>query len=123
MGLALHRFYGGREGPVKGWLVWLALLVVFYLMLTGGSLLMPIEVYNIPQITLAITAAFACFFLVIGGLRWLRGFPEKIENVGWRGWTLLALGAIVTHPLLDCFTAYGTPFPYPHLTIPTIPLV
>jgi inner membrane protein len=90
--------------------VWPALLVVFYLMLTGGSLLMPIEVYNIPQITLAITAAFACFFLVIGGLRWLRGFPEKIENVGWRGWTLLALGAIVTHPLLDCFTAYGTQF-------------
>jgi len=110
VGLALHRFYGGREGPVKGWLVSPALLVVFYLMLTGGSLLTPIEVYDIPQITLAITAAFACFFLVVGGLRWLRGFPEKIENVGWRGWTLLALGAIVTHPLLDCFTAYGTQF-------------
>lgn len=108
VGLALHRFYGGREGPIRGWLVWPALLVVFYLMLTGGSLLMPIEVYKIPQITLAITAAFACFFLVVGGLRWLRGFPHKVENVGWRGWSLLAFGAIVTHPLLDCFTAYGT---------------
>ena len=108
VGLALHRFYGGREGPVKGWLVWPALLTVFYLLLTGGSYLMPIEVYNIPQITLAITAAFACFFLVIGGLRWLRGFPTKMDNTGWRGWTMLAFGAIVTHPLLDCFTAYGT---------------
>ncbi len=108
VGLALHRFYGGREGPVKGWVVWPALLIVFYLLLTGGSYLMPIEVYNIPQITLAITVAFACFFLVIGGLRWLRGFPAKIKNVGWKGWSLLAFGAIVTHPLLDCFTAYGT---------------
>jgi inner membrane protein len=110
VGLALHRFYGGREGPVKGWQVWPVLMAVFYLMLTGGSLLMPIEVYNIPTITLAITIAFASFFLVIGGLRWLRGFPDKIQNVGWRGWSLLAFGAIVTHPLLDCFTAYGTQF-------------
>ena len=108
VGLALHRFYGGREGPVKGRLVWPALLVVFYLLLTGGSYLMPIEVYNIPQITLAITVAFASFFLVIGGLRWWRGFPTKIANTSWRGWSLLAFGAIVTHPLLDCFTAYGT---------------
>ena len=108
VGLALHRFYGGREGPVKGWLVWPVLLTVFYLLLTGGSYLMPIEVYNIPKITLAITAAFAAFFVVIGGLRWLRGFPAKVENAGWRGWTMLAFGAIVTHPLLDCFTAYGT---------------
>ena len=113
VGLALHRFYGGREGPVAGKLVWPVLLIAFYLLLTGGSYLMPIEVYKVPQITLVITAAFAAFFLVVGGLRWLRGFPRKTENAGWRGWTLLAFGAIVTHPLLDCFTAYGTQFLQP----------
>ena len=26
----------------------------------------------------------------------------------WRGWLLLAFLALVTHPLLDCFTVYGT---------------
>lgn len=108
VGLALHRFYGGKEGPISGWAVWPALLLSFYLLLTTGSYLMPIEVYDIPQITLAISGAFALFFVVIGGLRWLRGFPTETNNAGWRGWTGLAFGAIVTHPLLDCFTAYGT---------------
>jgi inner membrane protein len=108
VGLALHRFYGGKDGPLGRWLVWPVLMAVFYLMLTGGSYLMPIEVYEIPKITAAITVAFALFFVVIGGLRWLRGFPKKMENASWWGWTLLAFGAIVTHPVLDCFTAYGT---------------
>jgi inner membrane protein len=108
VGLALHRFYGGKKGPVRGAIIWPALLIAFYLILTGGSYLMPIEVYKIPQITLAITLAFALFFVVVGGLRWLRGFPAKVENASWWGWTLLAFGAIVTHPILDCFTAYGT---------------
>ncbi|MFT5997666.1 MAG: membrane-bound metal-dependent hydrolase YbcI (DUF457 family) [Neolewinella sp.] len=108
VGLALHRFYGGKDGPLGRWLVWPVLMAVFYLMLTGGSYLMPIEVYEIPKITAAITVAFALFFVVIGGLRWLRGFPKKMENANWWGWTLLAFGAIVTHPILDCFTAYGT---------------
>jgi len=108
VGLALHRFYGGKDGPLKSALVWPVLLAVFYLILTTGSYLMPIEVYKIPKITAVISVAFASFFLVIGGLRWLRGFPKKMENAGWWGWTLLAFGAIVTHPILDCFTAYGT---------------
>jgi inner membrane protein len=108
VGLALHRFYGGKEGPIVGWAMWPVLLILFWSVLTMGSYLMPIEVYNIPKITLAVTGAFALFFVVLGGLRWLRGFPTKLENTGWWGWTLLALGAIVTHPILDCFTAYGT---------------
>jgi inner membrane protein len=108
VGLALHRFYGGKEGPIVGWAMWPVLLILFWSVLTMGSYLMPIEVYNIPKITLAVTGAFALFFVVLGGLRWLRGFPKKLENTGWWGWTLLALGAIVTHPILDCFTAYGT---------------
>jgi len=108
VGLALHRVYGGKDGPLRSRVVWPVLLTVFYLLLTGGSYLMPIEVYEIPKITAAISVAFALFFVVIGGFRWLRGYPNKMENATWRGWTLLAFGAIVTHPILDCFTAYGT---------------
>jgi len=108
VGLAIHRFYGGREGPLKNGWIWPVLILVFFGILLVGSYLMPIEIYHIPQIVTAITIVFASIFLGIGGIRWLRGFPDKIENAGWRGWTLLAFGAIVTHPLLDCFTAYGT---------------
>jgi len=108
VGLALHRLYGGREGPLKNVWTWPALALVFFVILLLGSYLMPIEVYEIPGITGLITAVFALSFVIVGGLRWLRGFPDKTENAGWRGWTLLAFLAIATHPILDCFTAYGT---------------
>lgn len=108
IGLAMHRLYGGREGPLKSQWVWPALLAEFFIVLLVGSYLMPIEVYNIPQIALVITLVFGSIFGMVGLVRWLRGFPAKIENAGWKGWTLLAFGAIVTHPILDCFTAYGT---------------
>ncbi|SER11712.1 metal-dependent hydrolase [Neolewinella agarilytica] len=108
VGLAIHRFYGGREGPIKSRWIWPALLLEFFVVLLVGSYLMPIEIYNIPQIVTVITLVFASIFLGVGGIRWLRGFPDKTPNTGWLGWTLLAFGAIVTHPLLDCFTAYGT---------------
>jgi len=110
VGLALHRLYGGREGPIKNHWVWPTLLLLFFIVLLVGSYLMPIEVYEIPKITALITLVFATSFLLVGGLRWLRGFPKKVENAGWRGWTLLAFLAIATHPILDCFTAYGTQF-------------
>ena len=113
VGLALHRFYGGREGPLAGRWVWPVLAVLFYGLLLGGSYLMPIEIYRIPQITGLITLVFALFFVGVGTLRWWRGFPAATPNASWRGWTALAFGAIVTHPLLDCFTAYGTQFLQP----------
>ena len=108
IGLALHRLYGGREGPLGGWVIWPALALAFYLLLTGGSLLMPIEIYRIPVITLLITVVFSGSFLIVGGIRWVRNFPDTARNTGWRGWSLLVFAAVVTHPLLDCFTAYGT---------------
>ena len=108
VGLAIHRLYGGREGPIGGVGLWLTLLAAFYGLLTAGSYLMPIEVYHIPLITLVISLAFAAFFVGVGGIRALRGNPTIQQNTGWRNWAILAFAAIVTHPLLDCFTAYGT---------------
>ncbi|MEM6772041.1 MAG: metal-dependent hydrolase, partial [Bacteroidota bacterium] len=113
VGLAIHRLYGGREGPLKSPWIWPILLLFFFLVLLVGSYLMPIEVYNIPQIALIITVVFGGIFGAVALVRWLRGLPKKIENTGWKSWTLLAFGAIVTHPLLDCFTAYGTQFYQP----------
>ncbi|MEM9525558.1 MAG: metal-dependent hydrolase, partial [Bacteroidota bacterium] len=110
VGLALHRLYGGREGPLKNGWIWPTLALIFFLVLMAGSYLMPIEVYEIPKITALITGVFALSFVIVGGLRGLRDFPKKTDNAGWWGWTLLAFLAIATHPILDCFTAYGTQF-------------
>jgi len=38
---------------------------------------------------------------------------QHIEEVSFKEWYLLFFGAIITHPLLDCFTSYGTLLFYP----------
>lgn len=38
---------------------------------------------------------------------------QHIEDVSYNEWYLLFFGAIITHPLLDCFTSYGTLLFYP----------
>ena len=108
VGLAIHRLYGGREGPLRNRWLWPILVLAFYALLTVGSYLMPVEIYSIPLIAGVITAVFAGIFLAVAGVRALRGYPDYTPNAGWQGWTLLAFGAVVTHPILDCFTAYGT---------------
>lgn len=113
VGLAIHRLYGGKDSPLPKGTTLPILLVAFYALLTTGSLLMPIEIYRVPVITLVITGVFASIFGAVGLLRWARGFPTIQQNVGWRGWSWLAFAAILTHPLLDCFTAYGTQFLQP----------
>lgn len=110
IGLAIHRLYGGREGPLAGAVLWPALLLYAWLLLWGGSYLMPVEVYRLPAITLLIVLVFSSSFAVAALLRWWRGRPPSPIVTSWRTWTLLAFGAVVTHPLLDCFTAYGTQF-------------
>ena len=33
---------------------------------------------------------------------------KRTSEASWKAWTLLAFLALITHPLLDCFTVYGT---------------
>jgi membrane-bound metal-dependent hydrolase YbcI (DUF457 family) len=110
IGLAIHRLYGGSawKDKVNNWVLFPLLILAFYAMLTLGSLLMPVEIKNIPAITAAVSSVFVGICLVVALFRWIRGSPKKTENADWRGWSLLFFWAIVTHPLLDCFTAYGT---------------
>lgn len=108
VGLAIHRLYGGKENDVHNGTFWPVAAFAFFGILVAGSMMMPIAINNIPQITGLITLVFGGIFAVVAGFRALRGYPAKVENAGWMGWSLLAFGAIVTHPILDCFTAYGT---------------
>ena len=110
IGWTVHRMYRPSNSP--RWPIYLGALVVFWLLLLIGSYLMPIEVYGIPNITALITLVFGGLCGLAGWWTWRKSssqaaIPVK-PTVG--EWTLLFFLAIVTHPLLDCFTAYGTQF-------------
>ena len=109
LGLVVHRLYGGRAGPRmrNGWL-YAAAFALFYLLLFIGSSLMPLPVYGIPAIAAVVSGVFALLCVPVGAFSRRNG-----PNASPRQWTLLFFLAIVTHPLLDCFTAYGTQFLQP----------
>ncbi|MGB3546660.1 MAG: metal-dependent hydrolase [Saprospiraceae bacterium] len=122
IGLLVHRLYAAGESrlavpltappppaALRGWPAAL-LFIPFFLLLLAGSYFMPIEVYEIPGITATITVVFAAIVGVIALRERLRKRPSANDNASWRQWSLLFFLAIVTHPLLDCFTAYGTQF-------------
>lgn len=111
LGVAVHRLYGGREGfsaKWPPWAEWLVLALAFFALLTIGSHLMPIEVLEIPKIAAIITGVVACILLFFGLRERWRKQASSHGNASLSGWIQLFFLAIVTHPLLDCFTAYGT---------------
>lgn len=54
---------------------------------------------------------FSVFFAPVFG--WLVSKIEKKSGVGWKGWSWLFFWALITHPILDGFTTWGTQFFWP----------
>lgn len=54
---------------------------------------------------------FSVLFAPIFG--WLVSKIEKKSGVGWKGWSWLFFWALITHPILDGFTTWGTQFFWP----------
>lgn len=110
LGWLVHRLYGGREGPLpqNRWVVYGASMAYLFLLIWIGSLSMPIEVYAPGAIAAAIVGVIAvavALFL----LRETRRPPETEKpNAGLLEWSGLFFAAIITHPLLDACTTYGT---------------
>ena len=52
--------------------------------------------------------AFAVLALATPLVAWAAVRIHPATRPHWRGWLLLAFLALVTHPILDCFTVYGT---------------
>lgn len=110
LGALTHRLYGGKDGPMPAsvpgslaasWLYFVTLIAV-------GSYLMPLDVYRIPQIALTVGSIIILFPLFFYGRERWRRRPTQHENPSWLEWTHLFFWSIVTHPLLDACTAYGT---------------
>ena len=137
--LAYHRAFTHSlpfavlAAPLLGWVVqrvyairkhtpryqYLLAILLFWLLLLGGSYLMPIAVYDLPAITATITVVFTAVGALASWLtlRRIANRHARIHvNPGMGAWTGMFFLAIVTHPLLDCFTAYGTQFFEPFTT-------
>ena len=118
IGLMVHRLYGGKAGgAIANFLLYPLALLGLWLILLFGSHLMPVTVYGIPLIVTLITGVFALFSGIIVLIHFWRGTISTGPNVGFSSWTLLFFLAIVTHPILDCFTAYGTQFLEPFTSV------
>lgn len=110
LGLLIHRLYQGREGPLKQSFfgTWLATFAFVFALLLGGSYLMPLDIANVPAISLIVTAVILAIPLLSLGSRALFKRPPLTDNPSWWAWTQLFFWAIITHPLLDACTTYGT---------------
>lgn len=119
MGLLVHRLYGGKEGkwPQNEKVSLFAGWAFFFLAVLIGSSLMPLEINNIGSIALVVSLAMIAFPLVIYLREKKRKTPSVNENPGWWLWTQLFFWAILTHPLLDACTTYGTQLFEPFSTI------
>ncbi|MBB4079136.1 inner membrane protein [Lewinella aquimaris] len=117
IGWTVHRLHADPPDK-RRWIHILGGVLAFWVLLTVGSYAMPIPVYGVPGIAAIVTAVFAGMCAIVGwwSLRVQRSRGRIHVKSGIhvnpkrRQWILLFFLAIVTHPLLDCFTAYGTQF-------------
>ncbi len=111
LGWLLHRM-DGHEGPFWSRTRWgdfgKAGLALFALV-GIGSLTMPIPWPEVLKIAAAVTVAIMGFPLLSSLRQSLNGKARPLEErPGFRLWSWFFFWSIVTHPLLDACTTYGT---------------
>ena len=62
--------------------------------------------------------SFAALALATPLVAWAATRVHPATRGHWRGWLLLVFLALVTHPILDCFTVYGTQVLLPFSDLP-----
>lgn len=109
LGWLVHRLYETELYRKKGYKTYVMVgSLVLYLLLATVVNLIPYLLNGSPNvITLLITLGLG--FLLTRRLikNYYQGELADI-NASWRDWGWLFFWAIFTHPLLDCFTNYGT---------------
>lgn len=94
--------------PLQWWksagLVWLAL----FLLIGVGSLPMPFSAADAGAIGFSVSTVIMVFPVIVFLIRRVRNRPVTGEPIRWQAWAWLFFWAIVTHPLLDTCTTYGT---------------
>jgi len=110
LGALVHRLYGGKEGPLTGGFAPAlgATALFFFATIALGSHLMPLQVHEDLAIAAVVTAAILFFPLMLHLRERFRRHPSSNGNVHWLSWAHLFFWSIITHPLLDACTTYGT---------------
>ncbi len=111
MGWLLHRMDGheGRFLSQTRWTDFGKVAAGLLALLALGSLAMPIPWWEVWKIASIVTVAILGFPILSSLRRALHGkaMPQH-ERPGFRLWTWFFFWSIVTHPLLDACTTYGT---------------
>ena len=66
----------------------------------------------------AYSHAFVVLALATPVIAWAATLIHPATRPHWRGWLALVFLALVTHPILDCFTVYGTQVLMPFSDLP-----
>ena len=109
LGWLVHRLYNAQEknwGEL--WKGWGLTALAFFLVTAIGVIVLPIPGNDILQISGTVTAAIMTVPLLVLIREKLRTKPHQRENPRWQAWAWLFFWTILTHPLLDCCTTYGT---------------
>lgn len=103
---------GGRPEPGYLWRVWLPATVVLYVLLVAGSLASPTPLEGVPVYSAVVAGLTVVVPFLVWALRSVKARGNKTlhqrSTVTYVHWLSLFLLGIGTHPLLDCFTTYGT---------------
>ncbi len=106
MGWLVHKME--VQSPSRWWksagLIWLAM----FLLIGAGSLPMPFSAADAGAIGFSVSTVIMVFPVVIFLIRQLRKRPQAAPPITWKSWSWLFFWSIVTHPLLDTCTTYGT---------------
>ncbi len=107
LGWVIHRIYSPRKeaswfGP------WILFGIALTALLVTGALVLPMPEREALWAGITVSLAILCIPLALGLREANRKTPSENPNASWRGWTLLLFLAIVTHPLLDTCTTFGT---------------
>ena len=107
----VRALYRGRNGTTAEagypWRRWLPGALAIYALIVVGSYLSPTPLEGVWTYSAVVAGTTAAYPLLVYGFRQIR--PRgSVNDVGYRRWLWLFLLGIGTHPLLDCFTTYGT---------------
>ncbi|MFK7934192.1 MAG: metal-dependent hydrolase [Saprospiraceae bacterium] len=109
LGWLVHRLYNAQEKTWSElWKGWGLTALAFFLVTAIGVVVLPIPDQDIWKISGTVSAAIMVVPLLVMFREKLRASPHDWKNPRWQSWAWLFFWAILTHPLLDCCTTYGT---------------
>ncbi len=111
LGFLVQRLYDKHHYWHAFLRVWLGMVILIGM----GAAFMPIPPWELAKITLTVSAGIMLFPTIIWVRQRFRRKPSSNGNASWKQWAWLFFWSIVTHPLLDCCTTYGTQLFQPFL--------